>query len=381
VPDVAFITTLSGYVHWMLTGEACIGIGDASGMFPINGNGYDRDMLARFDRMAAEKGISLRLESMLPRVLCAGEDAGCLSEEGARLIDASGWIRSGTPFCPPEGDAGTGMVATNSVTPLTGNVSAGTSIFAMIVLEKPLQNVYTEIDMVTTPSGSPVAMVHCNNCTSDLDAWVGLFGEAISAAGASVSKSKLYDMLYWSALTAEPDAGGLLHYSYYGGEQITNISTGTPMFLRKADSRLTLSNMFRSLLFSSIATLKLGMAILGNEKVEISLLRGHGGLFKTRGVAQRIMASALDLPIGVSETAGEGGSWGIAVLAGYQVWREAGETLERYLESRVFSDEKGVTEMPDAEITAGFADYMEIYAAGLPLERAAADALRHPGRD
>jgi len=307
VPDVVFITSLAGYVHWALTGEKCLGIGDASGLFPLAGNGYDADILATFEQMAAEKGYACKLANILPKVLMAGEEAGRLTKEGAALLDPSGWIQPGIPFCPPEGDAGTGMVATNSITPLTGNISAGTSIFAMVVLEKPLKAVYPEIDMVTTPAGSPVAMVHCNNCTSDLDAWFGLFGELLKNAGSGMTKPELYDMLYQSALNAQMDAGGLLSYNYYSGEPITKTDAGVPLFLRRPNSRLSLGNFCRSLLFSCVATLKLGMDILINkENVRLLYLQGHGGLFKTKHVGQRILASALGIPVKVSDTAGGG---------------------------------------------------------------------------
>lgn len=376
VRDIAFITTLAGYVHWTLTGEKCLGIGDASGMFPISGTDYNASMLKIFERLAAEKGYPLRLSDILPRVLCAGENAGVLTEKGASLLDPSGWIKPGTPLCPPEGDAGTGMVATNSITPLTGNVSAGTSIFAMVVLEKPLKCVYPEIDMVTTPMGSPVAMVHCNNCTSDLDAWFGLFGELLKTAGAEMQKAQLYDMLYGLALTGQPDAGGLLSYNYYSGEPITKTDAGVPLFLRRPDSKLVLSDFCRSLLFSSVATLKLGMDILiHQENVTLSHLQGHGGLFKTKLVGQRILASALGVPVKVSATAGEGGAWGIAVLAGYLIWRSENEPLTNYLDTKMFIGQQSTCEQPDASDRAGFESYIEKYQKGIPVERAAANVF------
>jgi len=376
VRDIDFITTLAGYVHWKLTGERCLGIGDASGMFPINGMDYDAAMLSKFEEMAAQKGYEVKLTDILPRVLDAGDGAGALTQDGASLLDPSGWLTAGTPLCPPEGDAGTGMVATNSIAPLTGNISAGTSIFAMIVLENPLSNVYTEIDMVTTPTGSPVAMVHCNNCTSDIDAWFGLFGELLGTAGAGMKKPALYDMLYASALDAQPDAGGLISYNYYSGEPITGTDAGVPLFMRRPDSKLSLGNFCRNLLFSSVATLKLGMDILfDKENVKLSYLQGHGGLFKTKMIGQRIMASALGVPVKVSETAGEGGAWGIAVLAGYLVWRSDSEKLDGYLETRVFMNEVSTTEAPNADDAAGFAGYMESYVKGIPAQRAAADVF------
>ena len=378
VHEIACLTTLAGYVHWTLTGDNCLGVGDASGMFPMRGEGYDDAMLQTFERLAAEKGYVLHLSEILPRVCGAGDYAGQLTEEGASRLDPTGWLQAGTPLCPPEGDAGTGMVATNSIAPRTGNVSAGTSIFAMIVLEKPLTRVYPEIDIVMTPTGNPVAMVHCNNCSSDIDAWGRLFGEVIRRAGAAIDANALYDLLYGAAIEAgvEPDAGGLLSYNYYSGEPITETSSGVPLLLRRPDSVLNLANLSRSLLFSSVATLKMGMDILTErERVTISHLNGHGGLFKSTRAGQRILSSSLGVPVRVSETAGEGGAWGIAVLAGYRVWRSGDESLHEYLQNRLFTGVESCCEMPDASDAAGFARYMEKFAAGLRVEREAAALL------
>ncbi len=373
VPHIAHITTLAGYVHYMLTGERCLGIGDASGAFPLSGESYDAKMMATFEAMAAKKGAALRLNELLPRVAVAGEEAGRLTEKGAALLDPSGWIKPGTPLCPPEGDAGTGMVATNSITPLTGNISAGTSIFSMTVLEKPLAGVYPELDIVATPAGNPVAMVHCNNCTADLDAWIGLFGELLEAAGSKMDRTQLYATLYGMALDAQPDAGGLLSYNYLSGEHITRLEAGVPLFIRPSESSLTLGNFMRSLLFSSVATLKLGMDILtGKEHVKLNYMNGHGGLFKTKRVGQKILVNALGIPIKVSETAGEGGAWGVAVLAGYLMWRAEGESLSEYLDARIFADQVSSSEAPDETGSEGFAAYIENYVKGLNAERIAA---------
>ncbi|MDR2792555.1 MAG: FGGY-family carbohydrate kinase, partial [Treponema sp.] len=366
VKDVSFMTTLAGYVHWRLTGENVTGVGDASGMFPIDSaaNTYNRRMAERFNALI--KGLGRNLEDMLPRVLTAGENAGFLTEEGAKLLDPSGLLQAGTPFCPPEGDAGTGMVATNSVAERTGNVSAGTSVFAMIVLEKELSKVWTEIDIVTTPEGKPVAMVHCNNCTSDLDAWIHLFRELTGLFGVKIDKPAFYDALYYEALEGDADCGGLLSYNYYGGEPITGLDQGRPLFVRTPDSAFTLANFMRTLLFSAMATLKLGMDILtGKERVRLERLLGHGGLFKTKGVGQRLMSAALDVPVAVMDSAGEGGAWGIALLAAYMRLKQEGETLERFLAEKVFAGNAGVCVEPDAQDVKGFELVMERYTKGL----------------
>ncbi len=379
VKDITFLTTLAGYVHWRLTGEKVLGVGDASGMFPMESEtgGYDAAMAKKFDELASGKGFPKRLLDILPRPLYAGEIAGALTEEGARLLDPSGALKAGTPLCPPEGDAGTGMVATNSVAARTGNVSAGTSVFAMIVLEKALSKVYTEIDMVTTPAGRPVAMVHCNSCTSDIDAWVGLFGQVLEAGGCALNKSALYELFYSSALSGDSDCGGLLSFNYYSGEPITQLTEGRPLFVRMPDSRLSLENFTRAMLFSALSTLRLGLDILiEKENVGLDRLFGHGGFFKTKGAGQRIMAAAAKTPVSVMETAGEGGAWGIAVLAAYSQEKSAGEALESYLSEKVFAGMSGTTAEPDASDVAGFERYIKRYCAGLGVERAAADALR-----
>ena len=377
VGEIDFLTTLSGYVHWKLTGERVLGVGEASGMFPIDGMDYDGKMLSKFDALVADKGFSWQLQKILPRVLNAGEPAGVLTQEGARLLDPSGSLRPGIPLCPPEGDAGTGMVATNSVAPRTGNISAGTSIFAMIVLEKAFSQAYPEIDIVATPGGSPVAMVHCNNCTTDLDAWVKLLGESAALFGVKPTKAALYDALYYAALEGEADGGGLVAYNYFSGEHITGFEQGRPLLARTPESRFTLANLMRTLLFSTMATLKIGMEILTErEHAAPRQLMGHGGLFKTPGVGQRLMAGALGVPVAVMDSAGEGGAWGIALLAAYMLVKREGEALEAFLAERVFSGQTCSSAEPEAEITQGFSAFMERYRAGLAIERAAVEQLR-----
>ena len=390
VKDIAFLTTLAGYAHWQLTGRKVLGVGDASGMFPIDSatNNWNTRMIGEFDTLLAESPYPWKLADILPTVLTAGTEAGALTPEGARRLDPSGNLQPGIPLCPPEGDAGTGMAATNSVAERTGNVSAGTSIFAMVVLEKPLSRVWTEIDLVTTPAGKPVAMAHCNNCTSDLDAWVRLFAEVIETIGVaggagsgarhelgqSIDKSALYDALYFKAEEGDPDCGGLLAYNYYGGEPVTGLAEGRPLFTRKPDSRFTLANFARALLFSAMGTLKLGMAILTeDERVRIDRLLGHGGLFKTKGVGQRLMAAALNTPVAVMESAGEGGAWGIALLAAFLRQKRDGETLEAYLANRVFAGNAGLCVEPDPRDVQGFAAFMRHYTEGLVIERAAVE--------
>jgi len=378
VPQIRFLTTLAGYVHWMLTGEKVLGIGEASGMFPIDSrtNGYDAEMLRSFDELIADKGFEWKLEEILPKVLMAGDCAGCLTEAGAKLLDVSGKLQAGVRLCPPEGDAGTGMVATNSVAPRTGNVSAGTSVFAMIVLEDALKKVHPEIDMVTTPSGKPVAMVHCNNCTSDLNAWVKLFGEFADAMGVKVDANQLYGTLYRKALEADADCGGLLAYNYFSGEHITGFEEGRPLFARTPDSRFTLANFMRTHLYAALASLKIGLNILLDEEgVKVDQILGHGGLFKTKGVGQSIMAAAINVPVAVMETAGEGGAWGIALLAGYMADKQQGESLEQYLADRIFAGKMGDCVAPKAEDVASFNDYIQRYCDGLPIERAAVECI------
>ncbi len=376
VREIAFLTTLAGYVHWKLTGQKVLGVGEASGMFPIDSktNDFDQHMIDLFDGLAEVKQQPWKVREILPKVLVAGERAGVLSGEGARLVDPAGNLQAGIPLCPPEGDAGTGMVATNSVAGRTGNVSAGTSVFAMIVLEKALSRVYPEIDMVTTPAGRPVAMVHSNNCTSDLNAWVELFQEFTRELGVDVEQSRLYELLYQKALSGDADGGGLLAYNYLSGEHITHLEEGRPLFVRTPESRFTLANFMRTHLFSALGALKIGLDILfEQEKVKIDQILGHGGFFKTREVGQRMMAAAMNVPVSVMETAGEGGAWGIALLAAYMLQRKPDETLEAYLANHVFASENSFPIAPDGTDVAGFAAFMERYKKGLVIERAAVD--------
>ncbi|MBP7401897.1 MAG: ATPase, partial [Clostridia bacterium] len=370
---------LEGYIHWQLTGRKVLGVGEASGVFPIDlvTGDYDRKRMTMFQDLVAPYGYPWRLEDILAQSLPAGADAGCLTAEGARLLDETGELQPGVPFCPPEGDAGTGMVATNSVSPRTGNVSAGTSVFAMIVLEKALSRAYPEIDLVATPAGRLVAMVHSNNCTSDYDAWIGLFAEALKALGVEVGKPKLYDTLLGLALQGDPDGGGLLSYGYVSGEHITHFEEGRPLFTRLPNAAFTLANFMRTQLFASLGALRTGMDILlEKEGVQVDEILGHGGFFKTREVGQRIMAAAVGVPVSVMETAGEGGAWGIAVLAAYRVERAPGESLEAYLTNRVFAGQRGITVDPDPADIEGFKTFMHRYSAGLAIERAAVENLR-----
>ena len=379
VKDVAYFTTLSGYIHWQLTGQRVLGIGDASGMFPINiqDKDFDSGMIEKFDELVKDKGYPWKLRQIMPQVLTAGEDAGTLTEEGAKRLDPSGALEAGIPVCPPEGDAGTGMAATNSVAVRTGNVSAGTSVFAMIVLEKELSKVHTEIDMVTTPSGSLVAMAHANNCTSDLNAWVSIFREFSEAMGMKVDMNQLFGTLYNKALEGDPDCGGLLSYGYYSGENIIPVDDGRPVFVRTPESRFNLANFMRTHLYAALGALKIGMDILvKEEKIQIDKILGHGGLFKTPGVGQRIMAAAMQAPVSVMETAGEGGAWGIALLAAYEVQREESETLEDYLADKVFAGNEGVTMEPDADDVAGFEKFIERFKKGLSIEQEAIKKMR-----
>ncbi len=379
IPAISYLTTLAGYVHWKLTGQRVLGIGEASGMFPIDSmvNDYHAHMLKLFNERLETEKIRWRLEDILPKVLVAGDAAGVLSEEGARLIDPSGQLRAGIPLCPPEGDAGTGMVATNSVAVRTGNVSAGTSVFAMIVLERALSKVHPEIDMVTTPTGKPVAMVHSNNCTSDLNAWVELFHEFTQTLGLDMSQSTLFETLYQQALTGDPDCGGLLSYNYFSGEPITHFEEGRPLFIRTPESCFTLANFMRAHLFSALGTLKIGLDILfEEEQVRINRILAHGGFFKTSEVGQKTMAAAMNVPVCVMETAGEGGAWGIALLAAYMLHKAGHENLEAYLSNKVFAGQKGVTIAPDPRDVDGFAKFMDRYKKGLGIERAAVEALR-----
>lgn len=379
VKNVRYITTLAGYVHWKLTGEKVLGVGDASGMFPIDSksNDYNQRMVGQFDELMAEKKYTWKLAGILPRVLSAGEDAGKLTKEGAELLDVTGALQPGIALCPPEGDAGTGMVATNSVAKRTGNVSAGTSVFAMVVMERELSRVYPQIDMVTTPDGSPVAMVHCNNCTSDLNAWVSLFEECLKSFGLKPHKNKLYETLYQQALLGEKDCGGLLAYNYLSGEHITGLDEGRPLFVRMPDADMNLANFMRTHLYTSLGALKTGLDILvKEEKVAIDTMTGHGGFFKTREVGQSVMAAAVGAPVSVMETAGEGGAWGIALLAAYMSGRQEQESLGDYLERKIFAGQTGYVVKPDKADMEGFESFMKRYQAGLSIEHAAVETLK-----
>ena len=377
VKDIDFITTLAGYVHWKLTGEKVLGVGDASGMFPIDSTtrNWNKEMLAKFDELVAPKGYPWKVEDILPKVLVAGEKAGTLTEEGAKLLDPTGKLQAGIPVCPPEGDAGTGMVATNSVAVRTGNVSAGTSVFAMIVLEKELSRPYKEIDMVTTPSGHLVAMAHSNNCTSDLNAWVNIFKEFAEAMGMEVDMNKLFGTLYNKALEGDPDCGGLLSYCYFSGEHMTGFEEGRPLFVRSPESKFNLANFMRTNLYTCLGAMRVGLNLLfEKENVKVDRLLGHGGLFKTKGVGQQILADAVNAPVSVMATAGEGGAWGIALLASYLVNKEEGETLESFLDNKVFADQESSTLDPKPEGVAGFNAFMDSYMKGLSIERAAVES-------
>ncbi len=374
VPQIRFMTTLAGYVHFLLTGEKVIGIGDASGIFPIDPQTkqYDAAMCAKFDSLTAGTAFGQKLTDILPKIVPVGECAGTLTAEGAALLDPSGRFQPGVPFCPPEGDAQTGMAATNSVLPKTGNVSAGTSIFAMIVLEQSLKALHREIDIVTTPAGDPVAMVHCNNCSSDLDAWVRLFGGLLGAAGAEMQKGQLYDLLYALAAKGDPDCGGIVTYNYVAGEQITGLEAGKPMLVRDPDSRFTVENLMRSLVYSCMATLKLGMDILTEEGVRFDQIYAHGGLFKTPTASQPFLAAALGVDVTLMQSAGEGGAWGIALLAAYMSREDRAQTLADYLRTHVFAGMQGSTVSPAQQDADGIRAYMKNYLKWLSAERAAA---------
>jgi sugar (pentulose or hexulose) kinase len=376
VGSLGRLTTLAGYVHARLSGQQVLGIGDASGMFPIDiaTGSYDAEMLARFDRLAAEAGVELSAADLLPEIRKAGEDAGKLTEAGAELLDPTGRLRPGALMCPPEGDAGTGMVATNSVAPRTGNVSAGTSIFAMVVLEHGLSRVHRELDLVTTPAGDLVAMVHCNNGASELNAWVGVFAEFAAALGVDASSSAIFETLFTAALDGAADGGGLMAYNYLSGEPITELDEGRPLFLRSPDSAFTLANFMRTQLSASLATLRIGMDVLQKvEDVRLDRMFAHGGLFKTKGVAQRFLAAAIDTPVSVGEVAAEGGAWGIAVLAAFLASRAPEQGLAEFLDSAVFAQVELETVEPDPADVAGFDAFAERYVAALPVERAAVE--------
>lgn len=375
VPQIAHVTTLSGWVHYMLTGVNAVGLGEASGMFPIDSNtmDFDESKVQIFDALASQHGLKRPLREVFPKVLNAGEIAGVLSEDGYARLE--GLLPRGVCFAPPEGDAGTGMVATNAVGAGTGNVSAGTSIFAMLVMEKSLGRVYEEIDMVTTPAGKPVAMVHCNNCTGDMNAWVNILEDSATLFGAAPDKNELYTKLYELALQGDADCGGVITCNYLAGEGITHMDSGRPLVIRRPDSKFTLPNFLRSQLYSTMATLHLGMRILETEDVKINFLTGHGGLFKTPVVGQRFMAAACNAAVTCMETAGEGGPFGMALLASYMQHKSEDETLEEFLQHRVFAQAKSTTLAPVQEDVDGFRTYMENYEAMLQTELKAVESF------
>ncbi|USF27243.1 Xylulose kinase [Firmicutes bacterium ASF500] len=375
VSRIAHLTTLAGYIHYKLTGVHAVGVGEASGMFPIDSEklDYDAAMMAKFNALPAVQALPWRLEDLLPKVLAAGQDAGALTETGAAMLD--GLLPPGVVFAPAEGDAGTGMTATNAVAPRTGNVSAGTSIFSMVVLERPLERVYEEIDLVTTPTGAPVAMVHCNNCTNDTNAWVGVLGETARLFGGSPDAGELYTKLYEKSLEGDPDCGGVLVCNYLAGEGVTHMDAGRPMVVRTPESKFTLANLFRAQLYATMSTLKIGMDILAEEGVAIDSLTGHGGLFKTPVVGQSYMAAACNAPVTCMETAGEGGPYGMALLASFLMNREEGERLEDFLSKRVFAGASGSTVLPDPACAEGFNAYIRRYRALLEVEKTAVSVL------
>lgn len=375
--DIDAIYTLAAYVHFRLTGKRVVGVGEASGMFPIDStiNDYDKAMLEKLNEKLAPKGFKWKTDDILPKVLVAGEEAGVLTEEGAKLLDPTGEFKAGIPLCPPEGDAGTGMVATNSVAQRTGNVSAGTSIFLMIVLEKALSRLYPEIDMVTTPSGSPVAMVHCNNCSGEIDAWAGIFTALCKEMGMDVSIYKVLDKMFETAMNGDKDCGGLVAFNYLSGEVITGLDAGKPMFLRGPEAKFTLENFTRAQLCSAAATLSIGMEILADENVKVDKILGHGGYFKAPVAGQKIMSAALGAPVSVMKTAGEGGPWGVAVLASYMKNKKDGQSLEAYLDSVVFSNNDSFEVKPDEADIKGFEEFMINYKKSLSAEKAAVEAF------
>ncbi len=375
VSRIAHLTTLAGYIHYKLTGVHAIGIGEASGMFPIDSTAldYDRAMVEKFDNLPAIQTLPWKLEDLLPKVLVAGQPAGVLTESGSALLD--GLLPAGIPFAPAEGDAGTGMTATNAVAPRTGNVSAGTSIFSMVVLEKPLAKVYEEIDLVTTPTGAPVAMVHCNNCTNDTNAWVSVLGETAKLFGAEPSTGELYTKLYEKSLEGEADCGGMLVCNYLAGEGVTHMDAGRPLVARAPESKFTLANFFRAQLYATMSTLKIGMDILAAEQVSIDSLTGHGGLFKTPVVGQSYMAAACNAPVTCMETAGEGGPYGMALLVSFLLNKGEGESLEDYLSGKVFAGVSGSTIQPDPACVEGFNTYIQRYKALLDVEKTAVERL------
>ncbi len=378
VKDITFFTTLAGYIHWQLSGQKVLGVGEASGMFPIDSKtcNYNEKMLDQFSNLEKVKAYDWDIREILPKALPAGADAGVLTEEGAKLLDVTGNLKPGCPMAPPEGDAGTGMAATNSVAVRTGNVSAGTSVFAMVVLEEDLKAVHEELDLVTTPTGDAVAMVHCNNCTSDLNAWIGLFKEFSEMFGMDIDINDIYGKLYTNAMTGEKDCGGIVAFNTFSGEPVIGTNEGRPMVIRKPDAKMNLANFMRTHLYASLATLKIGCDILfKEEKVKVDTLYGHGGLFKTKGVGQNILAAAMNAPVALMTTAGEGGPWGMAVLASYMVHKEDGESLEAYLANKVFAGQESSVAEPDPADVAGFDAYIESYKAAIDAQQDAIKAL------
>ena len=379
IGKIDFLTTLEGYVHWKLTGRKVLGIGEASGVLPVDSltKDYDENMVRLFNLELAQRNIPWKLQDILPAIVQVGENAGTLTKQGAKLLDPTGALKPGIPLCPPEGDAITGMIATNSVSEGSGNVSAGTSVFLMAVLEKPLSKPYPEIDVLTSPNGKPVAMIHSNNCTSDLNAWVSLFHEYSDLLGVEVSQTQLYKILYEHALTGDSDGGGLLAFNSVSGEHLLHLEEGRPLFVRTPGSSFTLANFMRTNLFAALAAMKIGLSIIFDEEhVNIKHIFGHGGFFKTKEVGQRIMAAALKVPVSVMETAGEGGAWGMALLAAYMQFKTSEETIDSYLSNKVFAGQKSMTIAPDPTDVEGFETFMDRYKAGLPIERKAVEVLK-----
>ena len=378
VKNISFITTLAGYVHWKLTGKKVLGVGDASGMFPIDSKTgkYNSIMTNSFEELVKPYEFPWKLTDILPNVVSAGENAGALTVEGAKLLDISGNLEEGAVLCPPEGDAGTGMVATDSIAVSTGTVSAGTSVFAMIVLDEELKSLYKEIDMVTTPEGKPVAMVHCNNCTSEINAWGEILSDFITASGSEMSIGKIYDLMFAKALEGEENCGGLVLYNYHSGEPITGLDSGRPLFVRTPESRFTFANFMRVQLYSAIAALKMGMDILRQEDVKVNKLTGHGGFFKAPVVGQKILAGAMETPVSVMSTAGEGGAWGVAVLAAYRADKSSFTSLSDYLTKKVFTNADCITVKPENNDIAGFREFMAAYKSGLNVEKSALEYIK-----
>lgn len=369
VPEIEHITTLAGYINYLLTGERAVGIGEASGIFPVSRTDYNAEMLKTAEKKLSEHGFDKKLAEVLPPVRIAGEKGAALTESGANFLDPSGTLKAGVPVCPPEGDAGTGMAAANAVRSGTGNVSAGTSVFSMLVLENDLKKAYPEIDMVTTPDGAPVAMVHCNNCCSELDAWVKMFGEFAELTGNKFDKSKLYETLYKNAMTGDADCGGVTAFNLLSGEPVAGVDEGRPMYFRMPNGKMNLANFFRAEIYSAFASLKIGMDILfEKEQVMAEQFTGHGGLFKVKGAAQQVLADALNTPVSVMETAGEGGAWGMALLAAYME-KGSGKTLPDWLDDEVFSGMEKLTVSPEENGRNGFNEFIERYKSALGAER------------